>query len=543
MLFSNIFTKLPFLQGLGLLTLLCLSYFISVIVYRLYFHPLAKFPGPFWARISAIPAYYYTLKKDRHVWLLRLQQKYGPNFRITPNSVLLNTPTAFRAIYNKKANVQKAEYYKVYPRQVGETTTWNSVDKVEHARKRRVLNNAFSDKALRSAEPFLHQNIDRWCELLAQQIGIQQWSESLNMAEWANHLIFDILGDLCFGKSFHMKEPGNNLRHIPGLMVAFVQIMHPIAFSPFASLWVWLKPRGLNRLLATATPPAFKDWENFVRECFSERAKVEEELQLVPKPESSIRKDFFHYLFQAIDPDTGLAGYSRDELFGESENLIVAGADTTSTVVAAAIFYLVRNPDIQAKLAAEISSTFSSYDEIKSSPSLYECKYLRAFVQEVLRMNPPAPADMSREVSKGGMFMDDQFIPEGMRVSTAAYCMHYNEDYFPDPFKFCPERWIVDENDKTGSSAYRVALAESGFCAFSAGPRGCIGKNLAYMEMYIIIAKILYRFEVRRDSSNLGGGSPSAVEGRRVVDQYQLYDIFVAVRDGPMVQFKKRVHS
>ncbi|KAI3329192.1 cytochrome P450 [Xylariaceae sp. AK1471] len=529
---------------LGLLTCLSLCCIITVAVYRLYFHPLSKFPGPFWAHISAFPAYYHTLKKDRHVWLWCLQEKYGPNFRIAPNSVLINTPTGLKAIYTNNANVEKAEYYKVYPRHVGAVTTWNCIDKTVHARKRRVLNNAFSDKALRSAEPFIHENIDRWCELLEQKIGGRQWSKSLNMADWANYLVFDILGDLCFGKCFDMKEPSSNLRGVPGLMVSFLELMHPIAFSPFAGVFTWLKPRGLDRILAAAIPRSVKDWENFVQECFEDRVKVEEELQHIPKPESSVRKDFFHYLFQAADQETGVARYSRDELLGESESLIIAGSDTTAIGIAAAMFYLVHNPDVQATLVKEIYSAFSSFDEIRGNSKLHRCKYLRAFIHEVLRMSPPVAADLSREVSEGGIVVDDQFIPQGVRVSTAAYCLHHNENFFPEPFKFRPERWIVDENDKTGSSAGRVALAESCFCAFSIGPRGCVGKNLAYLEMCITIAKTLYRFEVRRDlSSNIGGGSQDAREGRRVADQYQLYDIFVAARDGPMVHFKRRSYT
>jgi hypothetical protein len=56
---------------------LALAYCVSTAIYRLYFHPLAKFPGPFFARISDIPGYLHTLKQDRHVWLLRLQEQYG----------------------------------------------------------------------------------------------------------------------------------------------------------------------------------------------------------------------------------------------------------------------------------------------------------------------------------------------------------------------------------------------------------------------------------------------------------------------------------
>jgi hypothetical protein len=56
---------------------LALGYVLYTIFYRLYLHPLAKYPGPFWAKISDLPSYYYTLKQDRHVWLLKLQQQYG----------------------------------------------------------------------------------------------------------------------------------------------------------------------------------------------------------------------------------------------------------------------------------------------------------------------------------------------------------------------------------------------------------------------------------------------------------------------------------
>lgn len=92
----------------------------------------------------------------------------------------------------------------------------------------------------------------------------------------------------------------------------------------------------------------------------------------------------FHYLYHAIDPETGERGFPLDELFGECESLIIAGADTTSIVVSAMFFYLARRPKIQEKLAREILSTFSNVDEIKSGAALLSCKYLRAFIQEAL---------------------------------------------------------------------------------------------------------------------------------------------------------------
>lgn len=62
------------LGALGLLL-----YAFATGVYRLYFHPLAKYPGPFWARLTGIPAWWHTYKKERHLWIQQLHEEYGKN--------------------------------------------------------------------------------------------------------------------------------------------------------------------------------------------------------------------------------------------------------------------------------------------------------------------------------------------------------------------------------------------------------------------------------------------------------------------------------
>lgn len=77
MLLNELFRDMSLLGWASVISSVFVSYVSGVVIYRLYFHPLAKIPGPFWAKISGFPAYYHTQKRNRHVWLWTLQEKYG----------------------------------------------------------------------------------------------------------------------------------------------------------------------------------------------------------------------------------------------------------------------------------------------------------------------------------------------------------------------------------------------------------------------------------------------------------------------------------
>jgi cytochrome P450 len=312
-----------------------------------------------------------------------------------------------------------------------------------------------------------------------------------------------------------------------------------ITQSPVLNLWVWLKPRGLDNLFERLTPKNIRDYYQFVDDSVLERSKQEEVARKNSVEEKDLRQDMFHYLFNAKDPETSQPAYSPVELNAEANLLIIAGADTTSTALCSFFFYISRNPRAYHKLVHEIRDTFKSADEIQGGTKLSSCLYLRACLDEAMRMTPAGPSELIREVLPGGLEVDGKFIPEGALVGIAHWSILHSEEVYGDPSIYRPERWIVDET--TGVTADDVALAQSAFQPFSMGSGNCVGQKLAILELLITIGRTLYRMDVRTaPQSSLGHGAPNLEWGMRSKDQFQVRDAYISIKDGPLVQFRKK---
>jgi cytochrome P450 len=250
------------------------------------------------------------------------------------------------------------------------------------------------------------------------------------------------------------------------------------------------------------------------------------------------RKDFFYYLLKAKDPETG-AGFTMPELWGESNLLIIAGSDTTSTALAASFFYLVHNNSILERVTKEVREIFEDVEEIEPGTKLSACTYLRAVIDESMRLSPPVGGLLPREVLPGGIVIDSESIPASVVVGTPHYTIHHNPEYFPLPFTFNPERWIAGSSPSVTLES--VALARSAFCPFSIGPRGCIGKGMAYNELTTALARILILYDMRlAPGMRIGEGDPDLEFGRHRPTEYQLQDTFTSFKDGPVVEFRTR---
>ncbi|KAK1505284.1 hypothetical protein CABS01_00752 [Colletotrichum abscissum] len=200
------------------------------------------------------------------------------------------------------------------------------------------------------------------------------------------------------------------------------------------------------------------------------------------------RQDIFNYLLTAKSPTTGTPFPDR-ELFGEAIVMFVAGSDTTSTALLTILWHLLAHKDAYDKVALEVRSTVTTRDELNYH-KIQHLPYLRAVIEEGLRIFPPNAGFIPRQVlqSDGAFVLHGIPLPVGTEVGVANMAMHRNPRYFERPNDFIPERWIGD-----GHSAVKD---KSAFSPFSKGPRACLGRTMAYMEMSIALAAMFLEMDM-----------------------------------------------
>ena len=311
-----------------------------------------------------------------------------------------------------------------------------------------------------------------------------------------------------------------------------------IGRSPMVHLLLWIKPRFLDALFDKLMPPNIRLFDNFVKDSVANR--VQQFKNEKEERRGDQAKDMLWFLCNAKD-ENGQPAYTPEQLCAEASLLIIAGSDTSSVVLASFMFYITRNRAAYKKLCTEIRTTFSSPEQVVHGAALTSCVYLRACIDEALRLGTPGPEELSREVLKGGAMIDGHFYPTGTIVGNPRWAQYHNDDFWGDSEVFRPERWIPDE--ATATTEEDVSRLKSNFQPFAYGPGNCPGKNIAILELSVTVARTLLRFDVRKSlegDCDLGEGVATAQWGKRNKNIWQIEDAYITVHKGPIVQFKKR---
>ncbi|KAK2757100.1 hypothetical protein FQN54_005069 [Arachnomyces sp. PD_36] len=511
------------------------TYWLLVFSYRLLLHPLRKYPGPFLAKLSDAYGGYHALKGNLHLVGMENIKKYGPVYRQGPNRLVFSTVEALHDIYDNDRFV-KSDAYLTTLGYTGAINIFNVIEKDAHRPRRQLVGSALTERAMRKFEPTMTEEINVFLKQILK--ASQSSSPVVDGTDSCRRLGIDIVWQLAFGYPLKTQTEPTNRFLQEGITAANVHNNLLIQF-PRMNSHIFAGPLHI----LTAGPRA------------QAMGFVEKMINMRVSEGKDARQDYYSHIADQL-PSHGDQDLRQSEVWSEALFLIPAGGDTTGTTLSSLLFYLTlppkdpSTPTPYQTLTQEIRSTFTSGSEIRSGPKLSSCTYLRACIDEALRISPPVTGTLWRQQSSTSpsnepLTVDNHTIPPGTSVAVSIYALHHNPSYFPDPYTYSPSRWL-DSNPE------RRKIMNQAFAPFSLGYRGCGGKAMAYLELYLVIAKLVFYFDFERaggEEGGVGGGGVGAgggrngkggVVGRERKDEFQLFDSFVSTHVGPKVVFRPR---
>ncbi|KAK3946263.1 putative cytochrome P450 [Diplogelasinospora grovesii] len=440
-------------------------YVAATAVYNLYFHPLASFPGPFWARCSLLWRLFNSLSGKLHLAIEREHKKHGSVFRVSPNELSFASVSSWKDIYGHptggRPTMVKSEFYDLYGAGFKSLCVGSERDPHRHGQMRKSLSSAFSTKSLSEQEHIVNQVVDKFIDRIGE-VGEKEGSKGVNVTKWYEMVSFDILGEMAFGESFHCVQNGKPhfwselvLDHL--YFITLADNLHRFPIIPY-----------IVRTLFPSTLVVQNRNSKYSREIVAKRLATK-----------SSRKDFLTTLVSKYESGE----MEKEELTAHSSTLVIAGGETTTTFLSSVNFYLLKNPGAYRRLTREIRERFARYEDINSTAA-QQLPYLQAVINEGLRIYPPGSQGFPR-VSPGAT-IDGHYIPRGVEVYTSAWTVTHDEANFKDAMAFRPERWLDPESTDIKEASQ----------PFSLGPRGCLGRNFAYMQINLLLAKILWTYDL-----------------------------------------------
>ncbi|SGY20997.1 BQ5605_C016g08182 [Microbotryum silenes-dioicae] len=518
-------------------TLQVLALAPSVLVALVYAIPfltvhasLAKYPGPVLAKFSRLWLAIKSRFGVRSLSVHELHMKHGKFVRIGPNEVSIADPAALPIVYGHGTGSLKADFYSTkgvrrpdgmpcvrtstdltdrdYSIRLVVSRVWsssafvavrtglfNTRDRQEHTRKRKIVAHTFSQKSVQEFEPYIAETVrlllKKWDELCDRAKngasgGALKGYAVIETLDWYNALAFDTIGDLAFGSPFGMLERD------AADIVAITREDGSVFHAPAVKI---LNERGEFSATQGALPPFIRPYTKYFDPWFARGLASVNNLSGIARHRvgkrleegSGDRKDILAHLLAARDGEG--KKMPRDELTAEALTQLIAGSDTTSNSSCAIMYYIVKNPRVHKKLQAELDEAFGAggmdgvldYADVKALP------YLQACINEALRRHSTSGMGLPRLMTQETEVCGEVF-KAGTILSVPSYTIHHLNEVWGDPWEYRPERWLEQGGKDLETKCLNI---------FSFGPRSCVGRNVAMMELLIFVATFVYRYDFK----------------------------------------------
>ncbi|KAJ8130051.1 hypothetical protein O1611_g3581 [Lasiodiplodia mahajangana] len=445
-------------------------YATSLIIYRLYFSPIAQIPG---SKLAAATAWYETyfdvVQGGQFVFKIeQWHQKYGPIIRINPWEVHISDPDYYDIMYATRSKHSKFE---PWTKRMGlNGSTFETVSHSEHTRRRQAVAPFFTRQRVLDYLPYIQKCVDTLCEHIEREYSHRKKPLILENAYSA--LTSEVIVYYSFALSY-------NFLDLPDFKSPFNDAARKVALGVHAGgHFPWL-------LWLQKSMPL--SWIGFLNPDLKHVLEFHEELR------SRIRR-----ILAAREAGTSYEPSVYPTVFSDLLDSNLRPEEKTVDLFFAEAGVIIDR--LQKELREAIP------DPISAPPPLAELEklpYLYGVVQESLRMSFGVTQRLLRVNPHTPLQYGSYVIPPGTVFGMSSYLQHRDPRIFPDPDEFRPERWL---GDATTAGGYPLAKY---MVPFGKGPRMCLGMNLAMAELYLTFAHVFSRFdmevfETKRDAVDMG---------------------------------------
>jgi len=341
----------------------------------------------------------------------------------------------------------------------------------EHAKFRKMIAGPYSFTNIKKMEPLIDNRMRHWAGCMGTLFA--DTGKQFDLCDWSVFMAYDIVSEIGFGKEIGFVDAAGD---VDGLIQGFHDGMTAFGllarFHPFTT---WMKKFWIGKKLLVATP----EDNTGIGVLMRHRDKLlDKRLKDIEQGKAGHRVDLLQQILNARDEN----GNALDHDYVRAEILLVllAGADTTGTTFQAMFYYIMGHPEVYKKMMKEIDdasrkgflSDIPQFDEVEA-----HCPYYVAIFRESMRLCPSAPNIFPRIVSEPGMDLYGKHAPAGTEITCNPWMLHRDKNFYgEDAMDFRPERWLESE-------ARTKELLKYNF-AFGYGPRVCLGKDIATIELY-----------------------------------------------------------
>ncbi|KAA8572114.1 hypothetical protein MFRU_018g01200 [Monilinia fructicola] len=465
----------------GLTDLLSLSYaakfiifyFATLVIYRMVFHPLARFPGPKLAAATRwYEAYYDVVHEGQYTFKIkRLHKEYGPIIRISPNELHVIDPAFYEKLYCYDGRWDRYAWAMSSFSTAG-SVIW-TVDHDMHRARRVPLNLYFSKAQVFQKQALINRVVEKFCDRILALSGMGIFDLGAAISAFTR----DVSTEFILCKTYNCLEKEDfdigrtNIFQRAGRMRRITK--HAPWFGPF------MKSLPLNWVMKIS--------DEGTKLLFQYLEDTRRDTEIILDAISSTTPDTItpHTMIHDIlDSNLPAKDKKLERLLDEVATISGAGFETTASVLRLVIFHIFSNPAILERLRDELAS--SSMDDTQDIKRLERLPYLTSVLMEGLRLSPAVASRSARIAPDRDLWYKEWRIPAGTPIGMTTLLMHTDENLYPDPMRFDPERWTDLEARKKTEKTYGP---------FSRGTRNCLGMHLAWAECYLFLAAVAQRFD------------------------------------------------